>query len=187
LIRVRRLGEHVAFQSHRFSILSSISSNGDSALCDDRLFFIFRPWARPRERYKRRARPCATSRAKIIKLGGQVSDRDRPELAAVGAVVGSEEDLVADAGEGAGGGGVGAGVDVAEAEGAGGGAVARPGLDAVDAVVGGEDEAAGDVGELLRRGARRAGAEVGDQARGGGVPFARPQLGAGRLVVDDEE
>src|SRR5206468_103048 len=115
-----------------------------------------------------------------------------PQLEAVGAVVGAEEQRAADGGQVRGEGTVGAAVDVLEQHGAGGGAVALPQLDAVGAVAGGEEDDAADGGQVRGRATRRAaaggaGVDVLDQHGAGRGAVALPELVAVDAVVGGED
>src|SRR5262249_46070028 len=87
-----------------------------------------------------------------------------PELSAVGAVVGREEEGAADVGEVGGIAVARAGPDVLDQARARAAAVGLPELAAVGALVGGEEQGAAEVGQVLRRAAAR-GVDVLDQRR----------------------
>src|SRR5262249_54728483 len=117
-----------------------------------------------------------------------------PQLDAVAAIVGIEEQGAADVRQTVGVGAGGAGKDVIDQGSAGGGAVALPQLDAVAAVVGMKEQGVADVRqvglEVVRAGLQGTlgtGEDVVDEDGAGRGAVALPQLVAVAAVVRHEE
>src|SRR5262249_59751804 len=134
----------------------------------------------------------------LVQAGARGGAVAPPELVAVHAVVGGEEQRVARGGQVVGIGavrravGAAAGTDVLDQDGAASGAVAPPELAAVGPVVGRKEKSITDRGQFagigaLRISVRGARGDVLDQDGAGGGAVALPQLHAVGSVVGGEE